>query len=241
MRRRSRSMDDDDGRERRRRREDSRDGGGRDGERYYHRGGERARRERRSRSREREDGAPASTTLAERLRSDGDGGRYGVADAEDVPAPVIPKEEASFALSGLLAAESNSVKGVALKYIEPRGEAKLPTQKWRLYCFKGKEECEEPYKISGQTRYLIGRDRAVVDIPSDHPSCSKQHCVIQFRDVDDGEGAQPYAFDLGSTNGTFVNKKRIDANAYVKLKAKDTLSFGHSTRLYVLLHEGVVS
>ena len=65
--------------------------------------------------------------------------------------------------------------------------------------------------------------------------------MIQFRDVDDGEGAQPYTFDLGSTNGTFVNKKLIDANAYFKLKAKDTLSFGHSTRLYVLLHEGVVS
>ena len=184
------------------------------------------------------------TTTTTTSRRDGDGGRYGPPDdprADVNPAPSIPKEQASFALSGLLAAESNSVKGVALKYIEPRGEAKLPTQKWRLYCFKGKEECEEPYKISGQTKYLIGRDRAVVDIPSDHPSCSKQHCVIQFRDVDDGEGAQPYAFDLGSTNGTFVNKKRIDANAYVKLKAKDTLSFAHSTRLYVLLHEGVVS
>jgi len=29
----------------------------------------------------------------------------------------------------------------------------------------------------------MGRDRKVVDLPLDHPSCSKQHCVIQFRDT----------------------------------------------------------
>jgi smad nuclear-interacting protein 1 len=35
--------------------------------------------------------------------------------------------------------------------------------------------------ISRQTCYLMGRDRAVADIPIDHPSISKQHAVIQFR------------------------------------------------------------
>lgn len=33
--------------------------------------------------------------------------------------------------------------------------------------------------IQRQSAYLIGRDRTVVDIPLDHPSCSKQHAVIQ--------------------------------------------------------------
>ena len=33
--------------------------------------------------------------------------------------------------------------------------------------------------IQRQSAYLIGRDRAVVDIAVDHPSCSKQHAVIQ--------------------------------------------------------------
>ena len=33
--------------------------------------------------------------------------------------------------------------------------------------------------IQRQSAYLIGRDRAVVDIPVEHPSCSKQHAVIQ--------------------------------------------------------------
>ena len=33
--------------------------------------------------------------------------------------------------------------------------------------------------VSRQSAYLFGRDHVVVDIPLDHPSCSKQHAVIQ--------------------------------------------------------------
>lgn len=29
--------------------------------------------------------------------------------------------------------------------------------------------------------YLFGRERRVADVPTDHPSCSKQHAVLQFR------------------------------------------------------------
>ena len=160
------------------------------------------------------------------------------ATAATAAAAAAAIEESSFELSGLLAAESNAVRGVALKYVEPVGEARAPTGTWRLYVFKGAEECGEPYKLRGsKTRYLIGRDRTVADIPSDHPSCSKQHCVIQFRDVDDGRGVTPYAFDLGSANGTFVNKKRIQGETYVRLKSRDVLKFGASTRDYVLLDE----
>lgn len=37
------------------------------------------------------------------------------------------------------------------------------------------------YAICRQSSYLFGRDRKVADIPTDHPSCSKQHCVLQYR------------------------------------------------------------
>ena len=37
--------------------------------------------------------------------------------------------------------------------------------------------------ISRQSCYLMGRDRAVADIPIDHTSISKQHAVIQFRKI----------------------------------------------------------
>jgi hypothetical protein len=29
--------------------------------------------------------------------------------------------------------------------------------------------------------YLFGRERRVADVPTDHPSCSKQHAVLQYR------------------------------------------------------------
>lgn len=44
--------------------------------------------------------------------------------------------------TGLLAKESNMVKGVALKYHEPP-EARKPVINWRLYVFKGSEQVGE--------------------------------------------------------------------------------------------------
>lgn len=51
----------------------------------------------------------------------------------------IEKVEPNFGLSGKLAAETNTVKGVELKYNEPP-EAAKPSIKWRLYVFKGDEQ-----------------------------------------------------------------------------------------------------
>ena len=46
-----------------------------------------------------------------------------------------PEPEANFALSGKLAAESNTVNGVVLVHQEPP-ESRKPSQMWRLYGFK---------------------------------------------------------------------------------------------------------
>lgn len=40
---------------------------------------------------------------------------------------------------------------------------------------------QEPLPIHRQSLYLFGRERRVADVPTDHPSCSKQHAVLQFR------------------------------------------------------------
>jgi smad nuclear-interacting protein 1 len=118
----------------------------------------------------------------------------------------VNKAKPNFAPSGLLAAETNTVKAVngdstVLKYNEPP-EARKPVLGWRLYVFKGSEQvgkcsyrftmfyssgvdflwssCEpELLHIHRQSAYLIGRDRLVADIAVDHPSCSKQHAAIQ--------------------------------------------------------------
>ncbi|AES99503.1 nuclear inhibitor of protein phosphatase [Medicago truncatula] len=141
------------------------------------------------------------------------------------------KVKPSFELSGKLAAETNRVRGVTLLFNEPP-EARKPDIKWRLYVFKTGEMLNEPLYIHRQSCYLFGRERRVADIPTDHPSCSKQHAVIQFR---------PYIMDLGSTNKTFVNDSPIEPQRYYELREQDTIEFGNSSREYVLLHENSAS
>ncbi|KAG0168273.1 hypothetical protein DFQ28_005129 [Apophysomyces sp. BC1034] len=170
-----------------------------------------------------------------------DWGRPEDREREEKEETPIKKEEPNFGLSGKLAAETNTYKGVELKYNEPP-EAAKPKQKWRLYVFKGSEQIELLH-LHRQSSFLVGRDRVVVDIPVDHPSCSKQHAVVQFRRVTEEsdiglprEVIKPFVIDLDSTNGTFLNGNQIPATRFVELRVKDVLKFGHSTREYVLLH-----
>ncbi|KAF9507702.1 hypothetical protein BS47DRAFT_1373830 [Hydnum rufescens UP504] len=150
----------------------------------------------------------------------------------------------------LLAAATNTVKKsdgttTILKYNEPP-EARKPSQGWRLYVFKGKEQLEL-FHIYRQSAYLVGRDRLVADIATEHPSCSKQHAVIQYRQVTEknewGEAksaVKPFVIDLDSTNGTMVNGEAVPASRYYELKANDVIMFGQSQREYVLINEDAI-
>lgn len=147
-------------------------------------------------------------------------------------------------LSGKLAEDTNTFNGVVVKYNQPP-EAKVPKRKWRLYPFKGDTELDM-IPIYTQSAYLLGRDRRVADIPIDHPSCSQQHAAIQFRaipyereDGTKGKKVRPYIIDLDSSNGTFLNNKRIESRKYIELFEKDVLKFGFSSRDYVVMHEDV--
>jgi smad nuclear-interacting protein 1 len=98
--------------------------------------------------------------------------------------------------------------------------------------------------VHRKSAFLIGRDKAVADILTEHPSCSKQHAVLQYRmyqkETEDGLGfeqeVRPYIMDLNSTNSTFLNGRKIDGSRYIELKEKDVLKFGESTREYVLMN-----
>ncbi|CAN8200679.1 unnamed protein product [Coccothraustes coccothraustes] len=156
--------------------------------------------------------------------------------------PAANKEKPSFELSGALLEDSNTFRGVVIKYSEPP-EARIPKTRWRLYPFKNDEFLPVMY-IHRQSAYLLGRHRRIADIPIDHPSCSKQHAVFQYRLVEYtradgtvGRRVRPYIIDLGSGNGTFLNNQRIEPQRYYELKEKDVLKFGFSSREYVLLHE----
>ncbi|POY75400.1 hypothetical protein BMF94_1470 [Rhodotorula taiwanensis] len=170
----------------------------------------------------------------------GSGGGPG-RDGKEVAAPPKPVEP-DFKPSGALAAETNTLNGVVLKYAEPP-EARKPVRNWRLYVFKGKEQVEL-FHVHRQSAYLIGRDRIVADIPVDHPSASKQHAVLQFRQVvernefgDTKSLTKPFLIDLDSANGTLVNDETVPASRFYELRSGDVLKFAFSTREYVLLVE----
>uniref|UniRef100_A0A915DJ88 FHA domain-containing protein n=1 Tax=Ditylenchus dipsaci TaxID=166011 RepID=A0A915DJ88_9BILA len=138
------------------------------------------------------------------------------------------EEKPSFEPSGKLAADTNTYKGVVIKYNEPP-EAKLPKIRWRLYPFRVWEESMPVIYVHRQSAYLIGRDRKIADFPIDHPSCSKQHAALQYRSMPyvRGDGThsrrtRPYIIDLKSGNGTYLNGQRIEAQ---------------STREFVVLNE----
>ncbi|XP_035527826.1 smad nuclear-interacting protein 1 [Morone saxatilis] len=162
--------------------------------------------------------------------------------SDDTNEPPADKEKPNFELSGALTEDTNTFRGVVIKYNEPP-EARIPKRRWRLYPFKNDEPLPVMY-IHRQSAYLLGRQRKIADIPIDHPSCSKQHAVFQYRlvaftraDGTPGRRVRPYIIDLGSGNGTYLNNQRIDPQRYYELKEKDVIKFGFSSREYVLLHE----
>ncbi|KAL4065921.1 SMAD FHA domain-containing protein [Scleroderma citrinum] len=162
-------------------------------------------------------------------------------------APLEDKAKPNFNRSGLLAAATNTVKltdgtSTVLKYNEPP-EARKPLLGWRLYVFKGEDQIDLLH-INRQSAYLIGRDPTVADILIEHPSCSKQHAVIQHRQVQakDEFGVskpviKPFVIDLESTNHTHVNSETIPTTRFYELCAGDVIKFGLSDREYVLLHD----
>ncbi len=156
----------------------------------------------------------------------------------------VEKQKPNYNPSGKLAAETNTVTGtdIVLKYNEPPEARKPPaSQSWRLYVFKGSATLDT-VELGTRSCWLFGREVAVVDFPTEHPSCSKQHAVLQFRYLEkkneygDKEGrVRPYVIDLESANGTQLNGDALPARRYVEVRSGDMLSFGESTREYVLM------
>ncbi|XP_047310704.1 kanadaptin [Impatiens glandulifera] len=75
--------------------------------------------------------------------------------------------------------------------------------------------------------YMFGRVD-LCDFMLEHPTISRFHAVLQFKQSGDAS-----IYDLGSTHGTFVNKKQVKKNVYEDLHVGDVIRFGQSTRLYI--------
>lgn len=145
----------------------------------------------------------------------------------------MSNDKPNFGLSGALAKDTNTFRGNLIKYNEPP-EARKPDCRWFLFPFK-QDESLDKIPLYRQSAFLFGREVTIVDIPIEHPSCSKQHAVIQFRFVK-GQ-IKPYIIDLDSSNGTSLNGEKIEPRRYYELLEKDSIKFAHSSKDYVLMSE----
>ncbi|CAM0914152.1 unnamed protein product [Alopecurus aequalis] len=85
----------------------------------------------------------------------------------------------------------------------------------------------EKLDVSKKGAYMFGRID-LCDFVLEHPSISRFHAVLQFRN--DGE---VFLYDLGSTHGSSINKTQIKKKIYTKIHVGDIIRFGQSSRLYL--------
>jgi pSer/pThr/pTyr-binding forkhead associated (FHA) protein len=80
---------------------------------------------------------------------------------------------------------------------------------------------------------ILGR-LPVNDIHLEHPSLSRYHAILQYKlESSPDQPAGFYIYDLGSTHGTFHNKKQCFPKTYYRLRVGHGLKFGGSTRLLI--------
>ena len=122
-----------------------------------------------------------------------------------------------------------------LQYSEPSswGGIVPPDKKYFIEEIKS-GKIVQTYQLKNKSYFSVGRLPSN-DIALEHPSLSRYHAVIQYKE--NGSSDQPqgfYLYDLGSTHGTYHNKNRCFAKTYYRLRVGHGLKFGGSTRLLIL-------
>ncbi|KAH9491418.1 Kanadaptin [Bulinus truncatus] len=88
--------------------------------------------------------------------------------------------------------------------------------------------------LSNKPFYIFGRLPSC-DITLEHPSLSRYHAVLQYAAKTASSFEKGwYIYDLDSTHGTWVNKKKISPKVYHRLKVGYIVKFGGSSRLHIL-------
>jgi len=83
--------------------------------------------------------------------------------------------------------------------------------------------------LASKDYFTLGRQHDIVDIPMDHPSISRMHAVLNYRN--DGS---LMLLDLNSAQGTYLNKSICEKNVYHRVYVGDIVKFGASTRKYIV-------
>jgi len=73
--------------------------------------------------------------------------------------------------------------------------------------------------VVDEEKFIIGKLKGKVNLVLDLPPVSRIHAGIERRD------GKYFLTDLNSTNGTFLNGERLEANEYRQLRSGDEIYF----------------
>ncbi|XP_077435944.1 kanadaptin [Vanacampus margaritifer] len=124
-----------------------------------------------------------------------------------------------------------------LPYTEPTWGGPAPADVYSLEILKNGTIVDK-VPLAQRGYFVVGR-LPVCDVTLEHPSISRYHAVVQYRQQSGegeslGEDRGFYIQDLNSTHGTVVNKNKIPPKTYIRLRVGHVLKFGGSTRLFIL-------
>lgn len=94
-----------------------------------------------------------------------------------------------------------------------------------------------PIESIDNQNMFFDRDKEQCDIRLHHSSCSNVHAVLQYRLRVDPHGRHIYLYliDLGSSLGTYLNRRRIDANRFCKFEVNNVIQFGDSSKGFLFI------
>ncbi|KAI8324713.1 SMAD/FHA domain-containing protein, partial [Martensiomyces pterosporus] len=111
----------------------------------------------------------------------------------------------------------------------PPSNAHAPQRQYTLEAVKDGSVVESRNVATTKSFFTFGR-LPVCDYPMDHASISRYHAVLQFTDG----GNALSIIDLGSSHGTFVNKRQILARTPCQVDIGDQIRFGMSSRIWII-------
>ena len=123
-------------------------------------------------------------------------------------------------------------KDAPLPYIEPPWSGKC-TAAYSFDILKSGKIIDS-LDLTSRNYFVFGRLKSC-DVPMDHPSLSRYHAVVQYCSQEQpNRDVGWYLYDLGSTHGSFVNKQKVAARIYVRLRVGYMIKLAGSSRLHIL-------
>mmetsp|Transcript_14068 Transcript_14068/g.27654 ORF Transcript_14068/g.27654 Transcript_14068/m.27654 type:complete len:316 (-) Transcript_14068:287-1234(-) len=107
--------------------------------------------------------------------------------------------------------------------------ARMPTHRKALFEVRKKDEVVDWVALGNSPSIIFGRTKELVDHQMAHASISRQHAAV----VHDKHG-RIQLIDLKSSHGVYVNRRRIKPNRPHRLRERDCVTFGGSSRVYEL-------